>query len=140
MIIGKTIDEINIGDKDFTEKTITETDVYLYAGVTGDFNPAHINQVYAEGTMFKGRIAHGMLTAGLISQILGMKLPGPGTIYLSQELKFMKPVRIGDTIHAEVEVEEVIKEKNRVILKTTCKNQNDEVVLDGKAVVLAPKK
>ncbi|MDI6600398.1 MAG: MaoC family dehydratase [Thermoanaerobacteraceae bacterium] len=139
MIIGKTIEEINVGDKDFTEKTITETDVYLYAGITGDFNPAHINQAYAEGTMFKGRIAHGMLTAGLISQVLGMKLPGPGTIYLSQELKFQRPVRIGDTIHAEVEVEEVIKEKNRVVLKTTCKNQNDEVVLDGKAVVLAPK-
>ncbi len=139
MIIGKTIDEIKVGDKDFTEKTITETDVYLYAGITGDFNPAHINQVYAEGTMFKGRIAHGMLTAGLISQILGMKLPGPGTIYLSQELKFQRPVRMGDTIHAEVEVEEVIKDKNRVILKTTCKNQNDEIVLDGKAVVLAPK-
>lgn len=139
MIIGKTIEEINVGDKDFTEKTITETDVYLYAGITGDFNPAHINQVYAEGTMFKRRIAHGMLTAGLISQVLGMKLPGPGTIYLSQELKFMKPVRIGDTIHAEVEVEEVIKEKNRVILKTTCKNQDDEIVLDGKAVVMAPR-
>ncbi|SDF81868.1 3-hydroxybutyryl-CoA dehydratase [Thermoanaerobacter thermohydrosulfuricus] len=137
--MGKTINELKIGDKDYFEKTITETDVYLYAGITGDFNPAHINQVASEKTMFKGRIAHGMLTAGLISAVLGTKLPGPGTIYLGQELKFTKPVRIGDTIKAEVEVVEIIPEKNRVILKTICTNQNNEVVLEGMATVLAPK-
>ncbi|MBE3591856.1 MAG: MaoC family dehydratase [Thermoanaerobacter sp.] len=137
--MGKTINELKIGDKDYFEKTITETDVYLYAGITGDFNPAHINQVASEKTMFKGRIAHGMLTAGLISAVLGTKLPGPGTIYLGQELKFTKPVRIGDTIKAEVEVVEIIPEKNRVKLKTTCTNQNNEVVLEGVATVLAPK-
>ncbi|KHO61068.1 enoyl-CoA hydratase [Thermoanaerobacter sp. YS13] len=138
--MGKTINELKIGDKDYFEKTITETDVYLYAGITGDFNPAHINQVASEKTMFKGRIAHGMLTAGLISAVLGTKLPGPGTIYLGQELKFTKPVRIGDTIKAEVEVVEIIPEKNRVKLKTICTNQNNEVVLEGMATVLAPTK
>lgn len=137
--MGKTINELKIGDKDYFEKTITETDVYLYAGITGDFNPAHINQVASEKTMFKGRIAHGMLTAGLISAVLGTKLPGPGTIYLGQELKFTKPVRIGDTIKAEVEVVEIIPEKNRVKFKTICTNQNNEVVLEGMATVLAPK-
>lgn len=136
---GKTINELKIGDKASFEKTITETDVYMYAGITGDLNPAHINEEYAKDTMFKGRIAHGMLTAGLVSAVLGMKLPGPGTIYLKQDLKFTAPVRIGDTIKAEVEVEEMITEKNRLVLKTTCTNQNGDIVLDGKATVMPPK-
>jgi len=136
---GKTINEIRVGDKEFFQKTISETDVYMYAGITGDLNPAHINEEYAKGTMFKGRIVHGMLTAGLISSVLGMKLPGPGTIYLKQELKFTAPVRIGDTINAEVEVIELLQEKNRVILKTTCTNQDGVVVLDGIATVMPPR-
>jgi 3-hydroxybutyryl-CoA dehydratase len=136
---GLNINEINIGDKDYFEKTISESDVYLYAGITGDLNPAHINQREAENSMFKGRIAHGMLTAGLISAVLGMKLPGPGTVYLSQELKFLAPVRIGDTIKAEVEVIEKIEEKNRIRLNTICTNQNGEIVLKGIAVVMPPK-
>ena len=113
--------------------------MYLYAGITGDLNPAHINQVEAEKTMFKGRIAHGMLTAGLISAVLGMHLPGPGTIYLAQELKFLAPVRIGDTVKAQVEVIEIIEEKKRVKLKTTCTNQEGTLVLDGVATVMPPK-
>lgn len=136
---GKTMSEIKVGDKAFFEKTISETDVYMYAGITGDLNPAHINEEYAKDTMFKGRIAHGMLTAGLISAVLGMKLPGPGTIYLKQELKFTAPVRIGDTIKAEVEVSEMITEKNRIILRTTCTNQNGDIVLDGMATVMPPR-
>ena len=136
---GLTIKELNIGDKDYFEKTISESDVYLYAGITGDLNPAHINQREAENSIFKGRIAHGMLTAGLISAVLGMKLPGPGTIYLSQEMKFLAPVRFGDTIKAEVEVIEKIEEKNRIRLNTTCTNQNGEIVLKGIAVVMPPK-
>ena len=136
---GLTIKELNIGDKDYFEKTISESDVYLYAGITGDLNPAHINQREAENSIFKGRIAHGMLTAGLISAVLGMKLPGPGTIYLSQEMKFLAPVRFGDTIKAEVEVIEKIEEKNRIKLSTTCTNQNGEIVLKGIAVVMPPK-
>lgn len=138
-MVGKTMEEIKIGDMASFEKTITETDVYLYAGITGDLNPAHINQVEAEKTMFKGRIAHGMLTAGLISAVLGMHLPGPGTIYLAQELKFLAPVRIGDTVKAQVEVIEIIEEKKRVKLKTTCTNQEGTLVLDGVATVMPPK-
>lgn len=136
---GKTINELNLGDKAYFQKTITETDVYMYAGITGDLNPAHINEEYAKDTMFKGRIAHGMLTAGLISAVLGMQLPGPGTIYLKQDLKFTAPVRIGDTIKAEVEVSEMIVEKNRIKLRTTCTNQNGDVVLDGEATVMPPR-
>ncbi|MBP8981073.1 MAG: MaoC family dehydratase [Syntrophobacterales bacterium] len=136
---GRTIDTIKTGDAAEFTKTVTETDVYLYAGITGDLNPAHINETYAAGTFFKGRIAHGMLTAGFISAILGMQLPGPGTIYLSQTLKFMAPVRMGDTITGRVEVVEVIPEKNRLRLHTTCKNQEGTVVLDGEALVSPPK-
>ncbi len=136
---GKTISEIKVGDAEEFAKTVSESDVYLYAGITGDLNPAHINHAYAEKTFFKGRIAHGMLTAGFISAILGMKLPGPGTIYMKQELKFLAPVKIGDTITARAEVIEVVAEKNRIKLKTTCTNQEGTIVLDGEAVVSPPK-
>jgi len=136
---GKTINQIKIGDKAYFQKTITETDVYMYAGITGDQNPAHINEVYAKQTFFKERIAHGMLTAGLISAVLGMQLPGPGTIYLKQDLKFLAPVKFNDTIKAEVEVIEKITDKNRIKVKTVCTNQNDEMVLTGEATVMPPK-
>lgn len=139
-MIGRTIDEIKMGDKGFVQKTVSETDVYLFAGITGDLNPAHINQVEAEKTMFKGRIAHGMLSAGFISATIGMQYPGPGTIYLAQELKFLAPVRIGDTIKAEVEVIEIIPEKNRVKLRTSCYNQDGKMVVDGTALVMPPKR
>lgn len=135
---GKTIKEIAVGDKASFSKTVTEGDVYLYAGITGDLNPAHINQVEAEKGMFKTRIAHGMLTAGFVSAVLGMQLPGPGTIYMGQEMQFLKPVYFGDTITAEVEVIEIIKEKI-LKLKTTCTNQKGEVVLDGVATVMPPR-
>lgn len=131
---GKTIDEIKVGDKESFTKTVSEADVYMYAGVTGDFNPAHINEAYAEKTFFKTRIAHGMLTAGFISAILGCKLPGPGTIYLKQSLAFKAPVKFGDTITASVEVVEIIGGK-KVRLKTWCENQEGVTVLDGEAVV-----
>jgi 3-hydroxybutyryl-CoA dehydratase len=138
-MIGKTIDEIVVGDAAEFTKTISESDVYLFAGITGDMNPAHIDQVASEKTFFKGRIAHGMLSAGLISAVLGMQLPGPGTIYLSQELRFKAPVRIGDTVTARAEVVEVLAEKKRVRLSTTCTNQDGTVVLDGEALVMPPK-
>ena len=138
-MIGKTIDELNVGDRAEFTKTVSESDVYLYAGVTGDFNPAHINEPYAEKTFFKTRIAHGMLPAGFISAILGTRLPGPGTIYMGQTLKFRAPVLIGDTITASAEVMEIIADKNRVRLKTICQNQDGVVVLDGEAVVSPPK-
>lgn len=136
---GYTIDELEIGQSASFTKTVTEADCYNYAGVSGDFNPAHINEAYAEKTFFKSRIAHGMLGAGFISAVLGTKLPGPGTIYMSQDLKFLKPVYFGDTITAECTVDEIIKEKNRVVLKTVCINQKGEIVIDGKALVMAPK-
>lgn len=136
---GYTIDELEIGQSASFTKTVTEADCYNYAGVSGDFNPAHINEAYAEKTFFKSRIAHGMLSAGFISAVLGTKLPGPGTIYMSQDLKFLKPVYFGDTITAECTVDEIIKEKNRVVLKTVCINQKGEIVIDGKALVMAPK-
>jgi 3-hydroxybutyryl-CoA dehydratase len=109
--------------------------VHLFACITGDFNPLHVNEDYAKTTIFKGRIAHGILTAGLISAALGTKLPGPGSIYLSQTLKFKAPVKIGDTITAEIEVVEKIEEKSNVRLKTICKNQEGRVVIDGEAIV-----
>lgn len=140
MIVGKSISEIKIGDKAFVEKTISESDVYLFAGITGDLNPAHVNQKQSEQTIFKGRIAHGILVSGLISTCLGMYLPGPGTIYMGQQLKFTAPVYIGDTITAEVEVVETNLEKNRIKVKTTCTNQNGKMVIDGEALVMPPKK
>ena len=138
-MIGKTIYEMKVGDTAEFSKTISESDIYLYAGVTGDFNPAHINEPYASKTFFKTRIAHGMLMGGFISAILGTQLPGPGAIYIRQELNFLAPVRIGDTITARAEVTEMIAEKNRVRLKTTCINQDGSLVLDGEAIVSPPK-
>jgi 3-hydroxybutyryl-CoA dehydratase len=137
---GKTIDEISAGNKAQLSKTISETDVYLYAGITGDFNPAHINEEYAGKTHFKGRIAHGMLIGGLISAVIGNQLPGPGTLYISQELEFLAPVRIGDTITAEVEVIEILREKKHTRLRTTCVNQKGEKVVDGHALVSPPRR
>ena len=134
-----TIQEMKIGDHASVTKTVSETDVYLFAGITGDLNPAHTNEVAASKTLFKTRIAHGLLGAGFISAVLGMYLPGPGTIYMGQELKFTKPVHIGDTVTATATVEEIILEKNRVILDTTVVNQDGEVVIKGKATVMPPK-
>jgi 3-hydroxybutyryl-CoA dehydratase len=138
-MIGKTIYEMKVGDVAEFSKTISESDIYLYAGVTGDFNPAHINEAYASKTFFKTRIAHGMLMAGFISAILGTQLPGPGAIYIRQELNFLAPVRVGDTITARAEVIEIIAEKNRVRLKTTCVNQDGTLVLEGEAIASPPK-
>lgn len=137
---GKSYDEIQIGDSASFEKTIGETDVYLFAGITGDLNPAHVNEPAASATRFGGRIAHGMLVSSFISTVLGMHLPGPGTIYLSQEVKFLAPVRLGDTVKAVVEVIAKDDEKKRITLKTQCLNQEGIVVVDGQATVLAPKK
>ncbi len=137
---GKYIDEIKIGDSAQISNTITEKTIRDFAEATGDFNPIHLDQTYAEKTYFKGRIAHGVLSVGYISSVLGNLLPGPGGILLSQEVKFLAPVRIGDVITARVEVVERIPEKNRVKFKTTCTNQKREVVVDGTAWSLCPQK
>ena len=139
MIAGKSIDQIKVGDTAEFAKTVTETDIYLYAGITGDFNPAHVNEVYAKNTFFKTRIAHGMLTAGFNSAIIANQLPGPGTIYLKQDLSFLAPVHIGDTITGRVEILELIPEKNRVRIKTTCSNQDGVMVISGEGLVSPPK-
>ena len=136
---GKTIDTLKVGDSAQISNTITETVIHDFAKATGDFNPIHLDQAYAEKTRFKGRIAHGALSIGYISSVLANLLPGPGSIYLSQEIKFLAPVRIGDVIAAKVEVIELIPEKNRVKFKTTCVNQNGEVVVDGTAWIMPPK-
>jgi 3-hydroxybutyryl-CoA dehydratase len=140
MAEGKSIHELKIGDSAQISKTITEADIELFARATGDFNPVHLDQAYSEKTMFKGRIAHGLLSVGLLSSILGNILPGHGTIYLSQEVKFLAPVRIGDTITAGVEVIELISEKNRAKFRTTCINQDGKFVVDGIAWAMPPKK
>lgn len=140
MVEGKSIDELKIEESAELSRTITERDVEDFARVTGDTNPVHTDQAYAEKTIFKGQIAHGVFSLGIFSTILGNILPGYGTIYLSQEAKFLAPVRIGDTITARVEVLELILEKNRVKFRTTCTNQDGKVVVDGIAWAMPPKK
>jgi 3-hydroxybutyryl-CoA dehydratase len=138
-MIGKTIDQLKVGDTAEFSKTVSESDIYQFAGITGDFNPAHMNEEYAKKTFFKTRIAHGMLSAGFISTVIGTKLPGTGSIYIKQDLNFLAPVRIGDTITARAEVIEIIDGKNRVRLRTTCVNQEGTEVLVGEAMVSPPK-
>ena len=138
-MIGKTIEELKVGDTARFSKTISESDVYLFAGVTGDLNPAHVNEDYAKDTFFKTRIAHGMLSASLISTVIGTMLPGPGTIYMRQEVSFLAPVKFGETVTAVVEVAEIMAEKKRVRLKTYCVNQDNTTVVDGEALVSPPR-
>lgn len=135
----KTIDTIQVGDSASFTKTVTETDVIMYAGVSGDFNPAHIDAEHAKSSMFGQRIAHGMLSASFISNVLGTQLPGPGTIYMGQDLRFVKPVYIGDTVTATCTVTERIAEKNRLKLDTVVTNQRGEPVITGTATVMPPK-
>jgi 3-hydroxybutyryl-CoA dehydratase len=130
------IDGLQVGQAAEMAKTVTEADVALFAGVTGDFNPVHVDAVAASQSRFGERIAHGMLSAGFISAVIAMRLPGPGSIYLSQSLRFTKPVRIGDTVTTRVEVVEVMAPKRRLRLATVCRNQNGETVVEGEAVVM----
>ena len=129
---------ISVGQSASFTKTITESDVYTFAGLSGDLNPAHINEEYAKGTRFGGRIAHGMLSAGLISAVIGMQLPGPGTIYMGQTLKFLSPVRIGDTVTATVKVTSIDEQRRRAVLETTCTNQEGTLLISGEAKVVLP--
>ena len=129
-------ENLKIGMKESISKTITETDIILYSGISLDCNPVHLNKEYAEASRCKKRIAHGMLTAGLISAVLGTKLPGEGTIYLEQNLKFKQPVYLGDTITATCEIIDIIKEKRKVILSTICINQDEKIILTGEAKVM----
>ncbi len=131
------IEDIEIGMSRYLRKVVTDRDIALFAEVSTDHNPVHLDEEYARDTIFEGRIAHGMLTAGLISAVIGEQLPGHGTVYLGQSLKFLAPVRPGDMVHAEVRVSAVDHARRRVTLETHCA-VGDRVVLKGEALVLAP--
>lgn len=130
-----TYNDLQIGQKASIQKTFTAADVTAFAGISLDVNPIHVSDGYAKGTIFGKRIVHGILTAGLISAVLGNQLPGPGTVYLGQELKFTAPVYLGDDITAEVEIIELRPDKKIVKLSTTCTNQEGKTVITGVATV-----
>lgn len=132
---GYDIEDLSVGMTAETAKTITDADIILFSGVSTDVNAVHINEEYAKTTMFGGRIAHGMLTATLISAVLGNRLPGPGVIYLSQSLKFKAPVRPGDTVTAKVTIKEVLLDKGRVVIDTVC-SVGGKPVIEGEAVLM----
>lgn len=138
MMENVTYDELSIGQSASSVHEIGTSDIALFAGLSGDVNPQHLDPDYAVQTQFGGVIAHGMLTAGYISALLGTTLPGPGTIYLEQSLRFRRPVRPGDQITATVSVTSLSDEKKRVVLDCTCTNQNGEAVVVGSAKVIAP--
>lgn len=129
------LSELSQGQSESYARTVTEADIVLFAGVSGDDNPVHLNEEWASGTMFKGRIAHGMLSASYISTVIGTRLPGPGTIYMGQTLKFRAPVRVGDTVTATVTVREIDEVKRRLTLDTVC-TVDDKPVIEGEALVM----
>jgi 3-hydroxybutyryl-CoA dehydratase len=134
---GHFIEDLSVGQSASYTKTVTEADIVKFAEVSGDNNPVHLDEAFAQTTMFKGRIAHGMLSAGFISTVIGTKLPGSGTIYMSQTLRFKAPVRIGDTVTATCTITEIMPEKRRAVLNTVCK-VGDTVVIEGEALVMVP--
>jgi 3-hydroxybutyryl-CoA dehydratase len=136
---GYYFDDLEIGMTEVFSTTITEADLLMFAGVSGDTNPIHLDEDFASRTMFESRIAHGMLTASLVSTVLGTKLPGPGAVYVTQSLKFLAPVRIRDTVIARARVSELLPEKRRVTLETTC-HVGDTKVLTGEASLMVPRR
>jgi len=134
---GYYLEDLKVGMSAVFGKTVTEADIMAFAGVSGDTNPVHLHHDFAANTLFKGRVAHGMLSASFISTILGTKLPGPGCIYVSQNIQFKAPVKAGDTVTARAVITDIIPEKRRVVLKTTC-SVGEKVVIDGEAVALVP--
>lgn len=136
-LYGYSYDEIDVGMTDVFSKTVTEADIMGFAGVSGDTNPVHLNEEFAQGTMFKTRIAHGMLSAGFISAVFGTKLPGPGCIYIEQNLKFKAPVKIGDSVLARVTVLEKNDAKKMVKFETVC-TVGDVKVITGNATMMVP--
>ena len=134
---GFYFEDLEIGMTDAYGKTVTDADVVMFAGISGDINPVHLNHEFAAETVFEGRIAHGMLTASFISTVIGTKLPGPGCIYVNQALRFKAPVRTGETVMARVTVESLVSAKKFVVLKTVC-TVDGKVVLDGEATVMVP--
>ena len=136
---GHYFEDLEPGMSEVFSKTITEADLLMFAGVSGDTNPLHLDEDFASRTMFESRIAHGMLTASLVSTVLGTKLPGPGAVYVSQSIKFLAPVRIGDTVIARACVKEIQAERRRVTFATTC-SVGDKLVLDGEAILMVERR
>lgn len=134
---GYRFEDLSPGMSEVFSKTITEADLLMFAGVSGDTNPIHLDEEFASSTMFESRIAHGMLTASLVSTVLGTKLPGPGCVYVSQSIKFLAPVRIGDTVVARASVGELQTARRRVTMTTIC-TVGEKKVLDGEAVLMVP--
>jgi 3-hydroxybutyryl-CoA dehydratase len=136
---GYYFEELTVGMEEVFSRTITDTDIKLFSGVSGDTNPMHLNEEYARSTPFGGCIVYGMLTASLISAVIGTKLPGPGCIYMNQSLKFTAPVRVGDTVYAVVRVKELFPDKKRALMDTKC-YVHDTMVIDGEALIKVPSK
>ncbi|TVO58562.1 MaoC family dehydratase [Denitromonas halophila] len=136
---GHSFEDLTVGMSAAYGHTVTEADILLFAGVSGDTNPVHLNEELAAASMFGGRIAHGMLSASFISTVFGTRLPGPGCIYLSQTLKFKAPVRIGDTVVARVTVKSLTPEKRKALFDTVC-TVGETVVLTGEAEIMVPKR
>lgn len=136
---GKSYDELEIGDEASFSKTISETDVYLFAGISGDFNPLHLDEEYARRTPFGARIAHGALPQSLIAPVLGMKLPGPGTVLVEIRCRFKAPTFFGDTVTAKAVVSQKIEGKRRVSMSLSWTNQRDEIIAEGEALVIPPR-
>jgi len=139
LLHGLYFEDIEEGMKDAYAKTITNADIITFAGISGDTNPVHLNHEFASETMFEGQIAHGMLTASFISTVIGTKLPGPGCIYVSQNLRFKAPVKVGDTVTATCTVRKKIPEKHMIEMETVC-SVGSKPVLDGDATILVPLK
>ena len=139
-MIGRAIDELAVGDSAEISRVVSEGDIGEFVDAVGDHNPVHSDPAFAAATPFGGPIAPGLWTAGLVSAVIGTQLPGPGSIYVTQDLQFLKPVRAGDKIAARVEVLEIRQERNRIRLKTVCLNQQGEEVLAGEAWVMPPRK
>ena len=138
-LYGYYFEDLKVGMAATISRTITDTDLRNFSGVSGDTNPMHLNEEFAKSTIFKGTIVHGMLTASLISAVIGTKLPGPGCIYMNQTLKFLAPVRVGDTVYAVCKIKELTPGKNRVLLDTKC-YVKEVVVIDGEALIKVPSK
>ena len=136
---GAKFEDLAVGQSAVYARTVTEANILAFAGVTGDFNPVHVNEELASASMFGGRIAHGMLSAGFISTVFGTKFPGPGSIYLSQTLKFKAPVKIGDTVVARCTLKELTPEKRKAKFDTVC-TVKGKVVLEGEAEIMVPKR
>ena len=136
---GYFLDDLSVGMSGVYAKTVTDADIVMFAGISGDTNPVHLDELFADQTRFKGRIAHGMLSASFISTVLGTRLPGPGCVYCSQTLKFRAPVKAGDTVTARVTIRDIDQDKKRVTFSTVC-SVADTVVIDGEATLLVDRR